>query len=182
MTDIVYGRDDSRLGRFELRPVDPPKDAGLLHAWVTDPKSVFWLMQDADVADVEREYALIAASDHHEAYVGLHDGVPAFLVEKYDPARSDLAAHYEVRNGDVGMHFLTAPTEAPLHGFTRAVLATVMEFLFADPATWRVVVEPDVRNAAVRRLNASVGFRIEHEITLAEKTAYLSTCTREQNR
>jgi RimJ/RimL family protein N-acetyltransferase len=182
VTDVVFHRDDARLGRFELRPVAPAEDALLLHAWVTDPKSLFWLMQDADVASVEREYGQIAASGHHEAYLGLHEGKPEFLVEKYDPARSELASRYQVKAGDVGMHFLTAPTDAPVHGFTRAVLVTVMEFLFADPATRRVVVEPDVRNAAVHRLNAAVGFRIEHKVALTAKTAYLSTCAREHYR
>jgi RimJ/RimL family protein N-acetyltransferase len=182
VSDVVFHRDDARLGRFELRLVAPAEDAPLLHTWVTDPKSLFWLMQDADVAEVEREYAQIAASSPHEAYVGLHEGKPGFLVEKYDPARSELASCYQVEAGDVGMHFLTAPTDAPVHGFTRAVLVTVMEFLFADPATQRVVVEPDVRNTAVHRLNAAVGFRIEHEVALTAKTAYLSTCTREHYR
>ena len=182
MTDVVFHRDDARLGRFELRPVVPAEDAPRLHTWVTDPKSLFWLMQDADVADVEREYAQIATSGHHEAYLGLHDGKPGFLVEKYDPAHGELASRYQVKAGDVGMHFLTAPTEAPVHGFTRAVLETVMEFLFADPATRRVVVEPDVRNAAVHRLNATVGFRIEHEVALAAKKPYLNTSTRAQYR
>ena len=182
MTDVVFLRDDARLGRFELRLVVPAEDALLLHAWVTDPKARFWLMQDADVATVEYEYAQITDSGHHEAYLGFHEAKPTFLVEKYDPARSELASHYQVDVGDVGMHFLTAPTDAPVHGFTRVVLVTVMEFLFADPATRRVVVEPDVRNTAVHRLNAAVGFRIEHEVTLAAKTAYLSTCTREHYR
>jgi RimJ/RimL family protein N-acetyltransferase len=180
--DEVFHRDDARLGRFELRPVAPAEDAPLLHAWVTHPKSLFWLMQDADVAEVEREYAQITASGHHEAYLGLYEGTPEFLVEKYDPARSELASRYQVKAGDVGMHFLTAPTGAPVHGLTRAVLVTAMEFLFADPDTRRVVVEPDVRNTAVHRLNAAVGFRIEHEVALAAKTAYLSTCSREHYR
>lgn len=178
MNDVIFRRDDPRLGRFELRPVAPAQDAPLLHAWVTHPKSVFWLMQGADLQAVEDEYARIEASGHHEAYLGLHDGKPAFLVEKYDPAQSEIAGLYDERPGDVGMHFLTAPTEQPVHGFTLAVLVTVMELLFADPAIERVVVEPDIRNAAVHRLNAAVGFRVEHEISLADKTAHLSTCTR----
>lgn len=180
MTEILFRRDDARLGRFELRPVAVVEDAPLLHEWLTHPKSVFWMMQDAQLADIEHEYAQIAASEHYEAYLGLHRGTPTFLVERYDPAHSELAAKYAAEPGDVGMHFLTAPTNAPEHGFTLAVLVTIMEMLFADPATRRVVVEPDVRNTAVHRLNAAVGFEIEHELPLHAKTAYLSTCTRAQ--
>jgi RimJ/RimL family protein N-acetyltransferase len=173
----IFRRDDARLGRFELRRVAAAEDAPLLHEWLTHPKSVFWMMQDSQISDVESEYARIAESEHHEAYLGLHRGTAAFLVERYDPAYSELAGRYEAEPGDVGMHFLTAPTDVPEHGFTLAVLVTVMEMLFADPATRRVVVEPDVRNTAVHRLNAAVGFEIECELALHGKQAYLSTCT-----
>ena len=54
-----------------------------------------------------------------------------------------------------------------------------MAFLFSDPATRRVVVEPDARNTAVHVLNASVGFRVARTIRLESKQAYLSFCTRQ---
>ncbi|SDZ29709.1 Protein N-acetyltransferase, RimJ/RimL family [Micromonospora pattaloongensis] len=175
----VFTRTDERLGKFTVRPVDPFGDAALLHRWVTHPKSAYWLMQDADEAAVVREYATIAARPDHDAFLGLHEGRPAFLVERYDPGR-ELGGVYDVQPGDVGMHFLVAPTDTPVHGFTRAVIVTVMELLFADPATRRVVVEPDVRNTAVHALNAYVGFRVVDTVRLPTKDAYLSICTRDQ--
>ncbi|MET7271582.1 GNAT family N-acetyltransferase [Streptomyces flaveolus] len=168
------------IGDLTLRPLDPLKDAVLLHSWVTHPKSAFWMMQDATLVDVERAYMEIAADEHHYAYLGLHDGVPAFLMEKYDPAHRELTGLYEPEPGDVGMHFLVAPTDRPVHGFTRAVITAVMTELFADPATARVVVEPDVGNKAVHALNAAVGFVPDREIQKPEKKALLSFCTREQ--
>ncbi|MEU3858435.1 GNAT family N-acetyltransferase [Streptomyces sp. NPDC028722] len=165
---------------FTFRPVDPPKDAELLHSWVTHPKAVFWMMQDASEADVERAYAEIAADAHHHALLGLRDGVPAFLMEWYDPAHRELAGLYEPRPGDVGMHFLVPATGTPVHGFTRSVITAVLARLFEDPAVARVVVEPDVRNTAVHALNAAVGFVPEREIRKPEKKALLSFCTRER--
>jgi RimJ/RimL family protein N-acetyltransferase len=165
---------------FSVRPVEPAADATLLHGWVTHPKAAFWQMQDADVARVEREYRAIADSPTHDAYLGLHEGRPAFLMERYDPAHDPVGEAYDVQDGDVGMHFLVAPTDRPIHGFTRAVIGAVMELLFADPATRRVVVEPDVRNRAVHALNAAVGFREVGEVALPAKRALLSICTREQ--
>ncbi|KUF17255.1 GNAT family N-acetyltransferase [Streptomyces silvensis] len=173
-------RGGARVGTLSLRPLDPFEDAELVHSWVTHPKSAFWLFQDAKLQDVEREYMGIAASAHHDAYIGLHDGEPAFLVERYDPRHIELVGLYEPEPGDVGMHFLVAPTDRPVHGFTRAVITTVMEHLFADPRTHRVVVEPDVTNTAVHRLNETVGFVPEREIDKPEKRALLSFCTREQ--
>lgn len=177
---IVHTRTDPRLGRFALRPVDPLGDAELLHRWLTHPKSAYWLMQEARLQDVEREFMAIAASEHQEAFLGLHEGEPRFLMERYDPAHVELTGLYEPQPGDVGMHFLCAPTAAPLHGFTLAVITTVMDMLFADPAARRAVVEPDIRNTAVHALNEAVGFRIDRTVAKPEKDAYLSTCTREQ--
>ncbi|MEU5022733.1 GNAT family N-acetyltransferase [Streptomyces milbemycinicus] len=178
MTTALFTHLDAALGRFSVRPLDPAADAELLHRWVTHPKASFWLMQDADVAQVALEYRKITEHPHHDAFIGLHEGRPAFLTERYDPARVELAGLYPAQEGDVGMHFLCAPADTPVHGFTRAVITTVMEFLFADPATRRVVVEPDVRNTAVHRLNAAVGFEIAGTVAKPEKDAYLSFCTR----
>lgn len=176
----VHTRTDPGLGDFSLRSVDPFADAELLHRWVTHPKSAFYLLQDAQLADVEREFMGIAASEHHDAFLGLHEGEPSFLMERYDPAHVELKGLYEAQPGDVGMHFLCAPADRPLHGFSLAVITTVMDMLFADPDTHRVVVEPDVRNTAVHALNEAVGFRIERTLAKPEKDAYLSFCTREQ--
>ncbi|MBW5481503.1 GNAT family N-acetyltransferase [Streptomyces bambusae] len=179
-TEILYSRRDDVLGTFAIRPLNPFEDAELLHGWVTHPKATFWMMQDASLPDVERAYAQIAAAEHHHAYLGLHDGRPAFLMETYDPGELELVGLYDAEPGDVGMHFLVAPTGTPLSGFTRAVITTVMASLFEDPATRRVVVEPDVRNTAVHALNEAVGFVPEREVRKPEKTALLSFCTRDR--
>ncbi|MFF2845617.1 GNAT family N-acetyltransferase [Streptomyces sp. NPDC058001] len=173
-------RPDVTAGGFAVRPLDPVADASLVHAWVTHPKAAFWMMQDARLQDVERAYMAIAAGEHQGAFIGLYEGRPAFLMERYDPAYVELVGLYEPEPGDVGMHFLVAATDTPLHGFTRAVITAVMAFLFEDPATRRVVVEPDVRNTAVHALNAAVGFVPERELEKPEKRALLSFCTREQ--
>ncbi|MFC5217256.1 GNAT family N-acetyltransferase [Streptomyces coerulescens] len=168
------------IGTFTIHALDPLKDAELLHRWVTDPKAAFWMMQDAKLQDVEREYMRIAAHQYHHAYLGLHDGEPAFLMESYDPRYVELVGLYEPEPGDVGMHFLVAPTDRPIHGFTKAVITAVMDELFADPRTRRVVVEPDVGNKAVHALNEAVGFVPVREIDKPEKRALLSFCTRDQ--
>ncbi|ARE76415.1 GNAT family N-acetyltransferase [Streptomyces sp. Sge12] len=179
-TELLFSRTDKELGSFAVRPLDPFADAELLHGWVTHPKASFWMMQDASLPDVEREYMRIAAHEHHQAFIGLHEGRPAFLMETYDPSELELVGLYDAVPGDVGMHFLVAPSDTPLHGFTRAVITTVMAAIFADPATERVVVEPDVANTAVHALNEAVGFVPERQVTKPEKEALLSFCTRAQ--
>ncbi|MBZ5737119.1 GNAT family N-acetyltransferase [Nocardioides mangrovi] len=164
--------------RPTLEPLDLTEHLPLVHAWVTHPRSVYWQMQDATLADVEREYRLIEDDPHHHAWLGRVDGTPAFLAETYDPAHSELAGLPELRPGDLGMHVLVAPTERPVHGFTRAVFGAVLDHCLADPAVRRVVVEPDARNHRIRALNREFGFRELRTITLPTKEATLSVRTR----
>lgn len=179
MTKTVFRRSDP-LGEFAVRELEPGDDSALLHGWLTHPKSVFWQMGDADEWAVAAYFAEVAASPHRDAYVGLHDGTPAFLVERYDPEHDPVGKVYDVQAGDVGMHFLVAPTDRPVHGFTYAVIVTVMELLWRDPGTRRIVVEPDVANRPVHALNAAVGFRVVDTVALPDKEALLSICTRRE--
>lgn len=167
---------------FTIRELDPDADAALLHGWLTHPKAAFWMMLDASPDDVRAEYRRIAVHPHHDAFIGLHHGEPGFLVERYDPRYVELAGLFDARPGDIGMHFLCPPTDRPVPGFTRDVITTVLTWLFADPATRRVVVEPDVRNTAVHTLNRAVGFEVVAAIAKPEKDALVSVCTRAQFR
>ncbi|MFD7642304.1 GNAT family N-acetyltransferase [Kitasatospora sp. NPDC059795] len=177
---VLYSRTDERLGAFAVRPLDLDTDAALLHAWVTHPKATYWMMQGLSEEEVAAEYRRIVEHPHHDAFIGLWQGRPAFLLERYDPARAELVGLYPAQPGDVGMHFLCPAAEQPVHGFTLAVITTVVGFLFDDPAARRAVVEPDLRNTAVHALNAAVGFVPDGPITKPEKEALLSFCTREQ--
>ncbi|UVJ39847.1 GNAT family N-acetyltransferase [Arthrobacter sp. CJ23] len=172
--------------RFTFRPVDPIADAPVLHSWVSQQYARFWGMVSATEQDVVEEHSRIVASGHHQAFLGLDDGVPAFLMERYRPESSPLADVYEVQSGDIGMHLLVSPPSGdPQPGFTTAVMQSVMTELFDDPATQRVVVEPDARNHKIHVLNERVGFRSRGVVTLPavdpaedHKDALLSFCTR----
>ncbi|WP_436702061.1 GNAT family N-acetyltransferase [Nocardioides sp. BYT-33-1] len=163
-----------------LEPLDVDRDLDLLHAWVTHPRSAYWMMQGASRDDVRAEYAGIAAGPHHDAWLGRVDGRPTFLAETYDPAYSPLADLPEVTVGDLGMHLLVAPPAgSPVRGLTTAVFDAVMEHCFADPTVLRVVVEPDVRNEPIRAKNVAAGFTELREVSLPGKTAMLSVCCRD---
>jgi hypothetical protein len=168
-----------------IEPLDHHTHAHLLHAWVTHPRSVYWEMQGLDVDEVVAAYDDLAADPHHDCWLGRVHGEPAFLVETYDPARaaaSEVRDRPELAAGDLGMHVLVAPPadgEDPVPGFTRRCFAATMTHCFDDPAVSRVVVEPDARNAGIRRLNAEAGFTVLAEVPLSTKTAALSACTRD---
>ncbi len=164
---------------MRLVPLDLDRDLDVLHAWVTHPRARFWDLQGATAERVRQEYQSIADNPHHHAWLGYDDdGTPLFLAETYDPAHSELAQHYDVRPGDLGMHVLVAPPTRRRSGLTSAVMRAVMDFCFADSRVERVVVEPDVRNTAIQRKNAEVGFVEERNVQLHDKLARLSFCTR----
>lgn len=161
--------------RVTLEPLVVDRDLDLLHSWVTHPRSVYWDMQDATREDVAAEYRRIDEDPHHGAFLGRVDGEPAFLVELYDPAHSELAHLPDLRPGDLGMHVLVAPPSGdPVPGFTRDVFGFVVEQCFARPGVRRVVVEPDARNERILAMNAAHGFEVAREVELPTKTAALS--------
>lgn len=171
---------------FEFRSVNPAEDGDILHSWVTHERSTFWGMLTASRQDVVDEYTRIAGSAHHDAFLGLEAGVPAFLMERYMPALSPLRSVYSVERGDVGMHFLVGPPDGrERRGYTLCVLQAIVGKLFADPEVERIVVEPDIRNHKVHVLNKKVGFRPHGAVTLPalepfqeSKQALLSFCSR----
>ncbi|MDX3002924.1 GNAT family N-acetyltransferase [Kribbella solani] len=168
------------IGTLGLRPFDLTTDVTTLYGWVTQPYARYWGLLTATVADVHAEYLRIERSTHHHAFLGEHNGRPAFLMERYDPAYDAVGQVYDVAPGDVGMHVLAGPPVTPIAGFTGAVFETIMNSLFGDPLTDRIVVEPDVRNLKIQALNERMGFRKHSIVDLPDKQAWLSFCTRDQ--
>ncbi|MGW6280754.1 GNAT family N-acetyltransferase [Kribbella sp. NPDC055071] len=168
------------VGTLTLRPFELTEDVSTLHGWVTQPYARYWGLLTASLQDVHAEYLKIEQSGHHRAFLGRHDGRPAFLMERYEPSYDEVGKTYDVAPGDIGMHVLVAPPVAPITGFTGAVFETIMESLFSDPLVDRIVVEPDVGNTKIHALNERMGFRKHSIVDLPGKQAWLSFCTRDQ--
>lgn len=76
------------------------------------------------------------------------------------------------------MHLLIAPTNLPQSGFSLAVMHTLMQFIFSETYIQRVIVEPDIENKKIHRLNNRVGFTHIKPAKLENKCAYLAICSR----
>lgn len=170
----VYQEDIAGIGVLHLAPVDPDRDAALLHGWVTEPRARFWGMGDYTVDDVRRIYAYLDSLDTHHAYLICLDDAPIGLFQTYDPAADPVGEHYPVQPGDVGLHLLLAPGRRPPRGLTEAIGAALLRFVFRDASRRRVVVEPDVRNSLALRRVAAFGFTFGEEIDLPDKRAQLA--------
>lgn len=177
-TNVLFSRSHE-AGELTLRRLVFPQDADLLHGWMTQSYAHFWGMQESHRDDVETFYRDLTLNNPFAALIGEHDGKPAFLIECYPVQDDPLHEHYDVQPGDIGMHILLSPPVRPLPGFSWQVFSTVMEYLFSLPDVLRVVVEPDVRNDKIHRLNKRAGFRYQRQIKLPHKTAWLAFCQHE---
>ncbi|PFG42168.1 siderophore synthetase component [Isoptericola jiangsuensis] len=184
----VFSRS-TRVGTTSVVRAVPAEDAARLQAWLAHPASAAWHMGELGVDAVREHLATLVADPAQDAWFVLLDGEPVAYTETYDPARVLLPGLHDAEPGDVGMHLLVAPPGAGerRHGLTDAVMATVVAFCLASAAAGgrdgaRVVVEPDVANAAIGAKNAAAGFRVLREIEVTDgghtKTAALSVCTR----
>ena len=176
----TFSTDITGFGRFQIRAVTVPDDIPLIRHWLTSEHARYWGMQDMSEGQLADFYRELPASGTGAGYLGFQEGRPVCLIESYDPRRDPVGQHYPVQEGDRGMHVLVAPTRTPVAGFTRAVFAAVMDFMFRDQGALRVVVEPDERNERIHTLNRFGGFVYSDTIELDTKTAALAFCTREQ--
>ena len=172
-----YSRCVPGMGTLALAPFEIGRHAPCAHRWLTSEHARFWGMTDHTAADTVDYFAAIQAAHTHTALIGTHAGVPAFLVEVYDPAAEPVGRHYPVAPGDAGMHLLIAPPRQLIHLFTWAVFALVVDALLDQPGVERLVVEPDVDNTGIHVLNRRAGFIYRQQLELADKTAWLATCT-----
>ncbi|MFC9295543.1 GNAT family N-acetyltransferase [Streptomyces sp. NPDC057011] len=165
----VYTHLVEGFGTVTITPVDPAADSGLIHGWVTQERARFWGMGGAGRELVQEIYEDVDRRTTHHAFIAARDGVPVALFQTYDCAEDRVSECYEVQPGDVGVHLLIAPGDgAPERGFSGGLLTAFLAHLFSDPATRRVVAEPDARNdKALARLERT-GFTLGPEIELPE--------------
>ena len=172
--------DHLRRAPMTLEPLQLPRDLGRLHAWVTHPQGR--LLGDAGCERAGRRHRVRPdrrrpAPRRVAGPLGRRAGVPGGDLRPV-PLRAGGTCPSS-GTGDLGMHVLVAPTDAPRRGFTRQVFRVVMEHCFADPAVRRVVVEPDVRNDRIAALNKAAGFEVVRRVRLRTKEAALSVCSRD---
>lgn len=162
-----------------LDPFVPARDAELLHAWVSADRARFWMMQEHTVEEVREIYAWLDEQPTHHVWWVREDGEPVALFQDYLPSAEEVGSTYDVRPGDLGVHFMLAEATAVRPGFTGALVAFLLAHVFADPAVERIVVEPDARNdKAVARMTR-LGFELGPVVELSTKPAQLAFLTRE---
>ena len=183
MTETAYRAEVVGLGELTLHPLDPARDAELVHGWVSEERARFWMMQDRTVEEVREIYGWIAEQPGQHAWLARLDGEPAALFQDYLPGAEEVGEHFEVRPGDRGVHFLMAPptrAAGERRGYSRALLGFMLDFVMSDPDVQRLVAEPDVRNEKSVGLLGRLGWELGDAVELTHKPAQLAFLTRER--
>lgn len=185
----VWRRDFGPEGVLTVHMLDPEADADVLHRWFTQPRARFWGMGEHTRDEVRDTYAFVETLPTHHAYLVRWDGEPVVLLQAYHPEHDPVATAYEVRPGDLGMHFfLGGRGPRARHGSPRdpwTVLGpAVRGFLFAGPGTRRIVGEPDAHNEKALHRMTVMGFTagelVRFESPQGPKEARMAYLTREQ--
>jgi hypothetical protein len=165
-TDPLHLQTVEGFGTVRVDPVDPDRDAVLIHGWVNEDRARFWGMGGTTVEQVREVYAHLDSLTTHHGFLARRDGVPVALFQTYDPAADRVGECYDVLPGDIGVHLLIAPSAAPERGFSAGLLTALIAFTLARHV--RVVAEPDAANEkAIARLVRS-GFELGPEVVLPE--------------
>ncbi|WP_435970773.1 GNAT family N-acetyltransferase [Streptomyces sp. Qhu_M48] len=165
-TTAAYVHRVEGLGTVAVRPVEPDRDAPVLHGWVNEERCRFWGMVGTTVEQVRDIYAHLDSLTTHHGFLVSLDGEPVALLQTYDPGADRVSECYEVLPGDVGAHFLIAPNGTPRPGFTGALLSALVAFVLRDHT--RVVVEPDAANEKAIARMVRAGFELGPEVVLPE--------------
>ncbi|WP_168714747.1 GNAT family N-acetyltransferase [Streptomyces sp. A0592] len=165
----VYTHLVEGFGTVTITPVDPAADAGLIHGWVTQERARFWGMGEASRELVREIYEDVDRRTTHHAFIVAREGEPVALFQTYECAEDRVSECYDALPGDVGVHLLISPGEGtPQPGFSASLMEAFFSFVFSDPATRRVVAEPDARNTkAIARLERT-GFVLGPAVVLPE--------------
>jgi RimJ/RimL family protein N-acetyltransferase len=168
------------LGDIHLRSLDLDSDIDFLYQWVTQPYATYWGMEKFSIAEVHSAYKEICDTPSHDAYIGILNNEPIFLMERYLASNDLIANYYEAHQNDYGMHILVGPAKKRIPNFTWNIFTTIMDFIFSNENVNRIIVEPDARNEKIHILNKRAGFVYQKLIELPHKTAHLAFCSKDQ--
>lgn len=123
-------------------------------------------MGGTTVEQVRNIYAHLDSLTTHHGFLARLEGEPVALFQTYEPSADRVAACYEVRPGDIGVHLFLAPATTPEPGFSSKLLAELTDFALTGRT--RAVAEPDTDNhKAIARL-VRTGFVLGPEVLLPE--------------
>ncbi|MEU9732431.1 GNAT family N-acetyltransferase [Streptomyces sp. NPDC048002] len=168
--ETLYEQPVDGFGTVSVQRLDPRADADVVHTWVSGERAAFWGMNGLTREQVTEIYAHLDTLDTHHAFLVRRDGVPAALLQTYEPEADRVSECYDVEPGDIGVHLLLAPAgpEGARTGWTTALLTALTRYVLVGLDRRRVVVDPDIANDRAVGRFLRQGFEAGPVVTLPE--------------
>lgn len=178
--NMVYSRFFQKNGyTLDMRPFDMKQDLHVIHDWVNrDYAKKFWQM-DGPIQTLEAFYIQNCCCDYSSTFIGLMKGEHAFLIEPYWPMRDRVGKYYDAKPDDYGFHIMIKPPTSASTSLLINAFRMALEYLFTFSGIKRIIGEADYRNAKLDALTRRVGYQLQEIITMPDKQANLTICTRE---
>ncbi|WP_326700310.1 acetyltransferase [Streptomyces sp. NBC_01754] len=162
-------------GLFQLVPVEPERDLGVLTRWMNDPAvAAFWELAGSESVTADHLRRQLDGDGRSVPCLGVLDGRPMSYWEIYRADLDPLARHYPARPHDTGVHLLVGGVANRGRGIGTVLLRAVCDLVLDNrPLCARVVAEPDLRNTPSVAAFLGAGFRLSAEVELPGKRAAL---------
>ncbi|GAA1085925.1 GNAT family N-acetyltransferase [Nocardiopsis composta] len=164
-----------RAAPFDVRVASAEgPDLELVHAWMNRPHVADFYDQAWPRERWAEELAGQASGTFSRPLIISEDGADIAYIELYRAARDVVGRTYPAEPHDVGLHIAIGRRVDTGRGTGTRIFESLTRAVFeADPLCARVLIEPDVANAAVRKAAQRAGLRFGGEVDLPHKRAAL---------
>lgn len=165
------------IGRIQLRHVKIEDDLPIIYQWLNDLK-YNCTYKYYTLKDLYNEYEKLVHYSQRDIYMGLLDGEPIFLMDKFKSINDEISKQYTAKESDYGMRFLIAPTNEVIRGFSWHVLTSIVDFFFSYIGINRIVTYLNPTENNYKGLFEKVGFEYLKQATVSHKQVDLFICYR----
>lgn len=163
-----------------FREVEFETDAVMLHRWHHEPHVIPFWNQNFPFSKYSKHLKALLADENQTLWIGAVNGNEMSYFETYWAKEDPISKYYEAAPFDQGVHLLFGDPAYLGRGLAAPMLVTIMQQMFSDSRTARIVAEPDIRNEKMIHIFAKCGFSPEKKLDLPDKQALFMVCTREE--
>ena len=161
------------IDEFTFKVYQSATDFVQISSWFTSEHGAYWGMTKLTTAELQAALEQTATEAGFLVYQA--EKLVAYI-EVYDPSEDEIGKHHDFAASDFGMHLMMAPIaagEQPIHNLSSLVFRAILSFVFNSFNAKQVVVEPDVNNTKIDKLNKKYNVVYKKELQLKKKKARL---------
>ncbi|WLR43137.1 GNAT family N-acetyltransferase [Bacillus carboniphilus] len=163
---------------LSFRRVDFEKDVKRLHGWHHQPHVIPFWNQNFTFEKYADFLTKLLDDQHQTLWIGMVHEESMSYFETYWAKDDVLGKHYDWNEFDQGIHLLIGEPSFLGKGYAAPFVSKMVEQLFQEERTSRIVTEPDIRNEKMIHIFKKVGFKPYKELQLPDKKALMMICER----